>query len=57
MLRNGEGKRSMALSNAERQRRWRERRKARLAELEARLAKLERFPRPVGKQKAARKRK
>jgi hypothetical protein len=47
----------MALTNAEKQKRWRERRKAWIAELEARLAKLERKPRPVGKHKAARKRK
>ena len=46
----------MALTNAEKQKRWRERRKARIAELEARLAKLERQP-PAGKPKPARKRK
>jgi hypothetical protein len=43
----------MALTNAEKQKRWRDRREARLAELEKRVAELER-PR---KRKAIRKRK
>jgi hypothetical protein len=47
----------MALTNAEKQKRWRERRKARIAELEARLAQLERHATPGGKPKPVRKRK
>jgi hypothetical protein len=45
----------MALTPAEKQKRYRERHKARIAELEARLAKLERQSRP--KRKTARKKK